>query len=134
MEGVTGSIPVAPTNYPSVKATTFRHSQDRHPASTCQNMARTVPNCPIKLGNARAICSADVPGIPIPENGNAVAGVGAHDGAGQKVSRERAGGEDRATRAVLTSALVAVLDREGMVLAVVAGRCAARAFLQGGVA
>ena len=65
-------------------------------------------------------------------NGNAVAGVGARNGAGKVGSDKRTDVKDRAERPNLASALTAVLDREGMVIGVLAGRSAARAFLREG--
>ena len=60
---------------------------------------------------------------------NAVAGVGARNGAKKIGPRKKTKATDRAGRPALASALVAVLDREGMVLGVLAGRTAARSFL-----
>lgn len=67
-----------------------------------------------------------------PKKGNAVAGVGARNGADRKGSAKRTGRKNTVQRAPLTSALVAVLDREGMVCGVFCSRTAARSFLQGG--
>ncbi|WP_267421803.1 hypothetical protein [Methylobacterium sp. GC_Met_2] len=64
--------------------------------------------------------------------GNAVAGVKARNGANSKNSDQRTGHRNTAVRPVLASAKTAVLDRHGMVLAVMAGRVEARAFLRGG--
>lgn len=63
-------------------------------------------------------------------NGNAVAGVKARNGAKKIGSRKETERRDRAVRPVLASALTAVLDSQGMVVGVLAGRNAARAFLR----
>jgi len=65
-------------------------------------------------------------------NENAVAGVKARNGAKQIGSGEETDRRDRANRPILASALTAVLNREGLVICVLAGRTAARAFLRGG--
>ncbi|ACB27121.1 hypothetical protein [Methylobacterium radiotolerans] len=63
-------------------------------------------------------------------NENAVAGVKARNGAKKTGSNQRTGQRDTAVRPVLASALTAVLDSQGMVVGVLAGRAAARAFLR----
>ncbi|ACK82827.1 conserved hypothetical protein [Methylorubrum extorquens CM4] len=65
---------------------------------------------------------------------NAAAGVGARNGANQKDSGKRTGRKDTAQRAPLTSALGAVLDREGRVCGMFGSRTAARSFPQEGAA
>ena len=66
------------------------------------------------------------------EKGNAAAGVGARNGANRKGSGKGTGGKNTAQAAPLTSAVVAVLNREGMVCGVFGSPAAARSFLQGG--
>ncbi|GJE62506.1 hypothetical protein MPOCJGCO_4639 [Methylobacterium trifolii] len=66
------------------------------------------------------------------KNGNAVAGVKARNGAGRVSPRGRTDSEDRAGRTTLTTRLVALIDREGMVRGVFYQAAEARAFLQGG--
>ena len=74
-----------------------------------------------------------VSGPPCPaKTENAVAGVKARNGADRKAPSKKPGAQNTAARPTLTSALVAVLDRNGMVCGVFAGRGAARSFLQGG--
>ena len=73
-------------------------------------------------------------GPPSPRNENAVAGVGARNGAKVDGLGKRADARNRAARPPLASALFAVLDRDGFVCGVFAGRTAARTFLQGGCA
>ena len=63
---------------------------------------------------------------------NAAAGVGARNGANGIGPGKRTKGKNTAQGTPLTSALVAVLDREGMVCGVFGSRTAARSFLQGG--
>ncbi|MGE7152321.1 hypothetical protein ACQKJ1_01090 [Methylorubrum rhodesianum] len=67
-----------------------------------------------------------------PGNRNAAAGVGARNGANQKGSGKGTGKKNTAQAAPLTSAVVAVLNREGMVCGVFGSPAAARSFLQGG--
>lgn len=67
-------------------------------------------------------------------NENAVAGVTTRNGAKKIGSGKRTAMRDRANRPTLASALTAVLDRQGMVVCVLAGRAEARAFLRGGCA
>lgn len=66
------------------------------------------------------------------KNRNAVAGVKARNGAEKSGSNQRTDLRDRADRPILASALTAVLDHQGMVICVLAGRAQARAFLRGG--
>ncbi|WP_455975526.1 hypothetical protein [Methylorubrum populi] len=67
-----------------------------------------------------------------PGNRNAAAGVGARNGAeiGGRLETTRV--KNTAKRSPLASHLVALIDREGRVTGVFAGRTAARSFLQGG--
>lgn len=62
-------------------------------------------------------------------NRNAVAGVGSRNGVEKIGSRAKTSFRNRAGRPGLASAVIAVLDREGMVLSVVASQAAARSFL-----
>lgn len=62
--------------------------------------------------------------------GNAVAGVGSRNGAGKIGLRAKTSIKNKADHPALASALTAVLDGEGRVLAVVVGRVAVRRFLQ----
>ncbi|WP_345822426.1 hypothetical protein ABC766_13005 [Methylobacterium fujisawaense] len=64
--------------------------------------------------------------------GNAVAGVKARNGVEKIGSRKETVRNDRTVCPALTSALIAVLDSQGLVVGVLAGRTAARAFLRGG--
>ena len=66
------------------------------------------------------------------ENENAVAGVKARNGANRKGSGKRTGHQNRAGGASLTTRLVALIDREGMVCGVFRQPAEVRAFLQGG--
>lgn len=68
------------------------------------------------------------------KNGNAVAGVTARNGAKKIGSGKRTAQRNTANRPILASEMTAVLDREGMVLCVLAGRAEARSFLRGGCA
>ena len=132
MVGVTGSIPVAPTTYPLEDTQISSLYGGLVPALKCQNRARTVPICPQTLGNARAKRSAGVPpDLPITKK-NAVAGVKARNGADLSGSGKGTKHRNKANRANLASALTAVLDGQGMVVCVLAGRVEARAFLRGG--
>ncbi len=63
---------------------------------------------------------------------NAAAGVGARNGVKIGGPDQRTEVRDRAERPSLASALTAVMDPQGFVIAVVAGRVAARAFLREG--
>jgi len=60
------------------------------------------------------------------------AGVGARGAAGKQVAGEKRAVNKRAHQPARTVALTAVLDHNGVVLAVIAGRVEARAFLFGG--
>ena len=59
--GVTGSIPVAPTIFPVSQQRVNDGQGSNLGASSCLNKARTLPKCREPLGNARAVCSANVP-------------------------------------------------------------------------
>ncbi|WP_139221047.1 hypothetical protein [Methylobacterium brachiatum] len=90
------------------------------------------------MGEIRPIDSQGISDRPpnptsVHTNENAVAGVKARNGAEKIGSRKKTERRDRAVRPVLASALTAVLDSQGMVVSVLAGRTAARAFLRGGV-
>lgn len=63
---------------------------------------------------------------------NAVTGVKARNGANQNGTLGRTEAKDRAGRLALTSRLVALIDREGMVRGVFRQPTEARAFLQEG--
>lgn len=63
---------------------------------------------------------------------NAAAGVGSRNGAGKVISGGKIKREDRAQPRALASHLVALIDRDGSVTGIFAGRLAARAHLQGG--
>jgi len=61
---------------------------------------------------------------------NAVAGVGSRNGAKKIGLRAKTELRNRAERPLLASALTAVLDREGRMLAIVVGPLAVRRFLR----
>lgn len=63
---------------------------------------------------------------------NAVAGVGARNGAEQKALGRSFKAENTATRPALASCLVALIGRDGTVTAVFSRPDEVRAFLQGG--
>ncbi len=67
-----------------------------------------------------------------PKTTNAASGVGARNGAEIGGHLETTSVRNTAKRAPLASHLVALIDREGRVTGVFAGRTAARSFLQGG--
>ncbi|MGN7126339.1 hypothetical protein [Methylorubrum thiocyanatum] len=67
-----------------------------------------------------------------PKTPNAAAGVGARNGAEIDGRLETTSVKNTAKRAPLASHLVALIDRDGRVTGVFAGRTAARSFLQGG--
>jgi len=67
-----------------------------------------------------------------PKTTNAAAGVGARNGAEIDGRLETTSVRHTAKRAPLATHLVALIDREGRVTGVFAGRTAARSFLQGG--
>lgn len=67
-------------------------------------------------------------------NENAVAGVGARNGAEHIGSRKGTEAKNRAGRPALTSALVALLGDRGVVVEALPAHGAARTFLQGGCA
>ena len=67
-----------------------------------------------------------------PETNNAVAGVKARNGAGQKPSGKNLGTKNTAQRPPLASRLVALISRDGTVTAVFNRPDEMRAFLQGG--
>lgn len=64
--------------------------------------------------------------------GNAVAGVGARNGVEKTGSGDRTKAKGKARRPALASALVAILDRHGMVVGILPSHGAARSFLRGG--
>ncbi|CAA2144302.1 hypothetical protein MBLL_03425 [Methylobacterium bullatum] len=65
---------------------------------------------------------------------NAVAGVGARNGAKQKVSTKKPRGNDTAPGVSLTSRMVAVIGRDGTVVGLFRRPAEVRAFLVGGCA
>jgi hypothetical protein len=67
-----------------------------------------------------------------PETKNAVAGVKARNGAGQKPSGKNLGTKNTAQRPPLASRLVALIGRDGTVTALFNRPDEMRAFLQGG--
>ncbi|WP_155935212.1 hypothetical protein [Methylobacterium sp. 10] len=69
-----------------------------------------------------------------PETKNAVAGVGARNGAKQKVSGKDFGAEATVQRPALASCFVALIEQDGTVSGVFHCRNQVRAFLRGGYA
>ena len=73
--GVVGSNPIARSKIPS-KNQRFSGAQGNpRGASSCWNKARTVPKCPVEMGNVRAACSGKVPKPPDKRNGPAAGGT-----------------------------------------------------------